>query len=230
MQGLSRGLGFEALAESLPHAVWVKRPDGATDYVNTKYREFVGEAGDWTHGWAWLELVHPEDLAGARAAWDRALADGAAYKSDLRVRAANGDHRWVASRGAPMRGPDGAILAWVGTVSDIDDQKRQEQRLRQSQRELAASVALLDALQTAAPVGLAFVDRQFRKLRVNDALARLAGMAAEDQLGCPASEITPDLWPQLEPIYRSVLGTGEPVLNVQVTRANALTRVGPTTV
>ncbi len=222
MQGLSRGLGFEALAESLPHAVWVKRPDGATEYVNSKYTEFVGQDGEWAHGWSWLELVHPEDLDEARSAWDRALADGGPYKSDLRVRAAGGSYRWVASRGAPVRGPDGAILAWVGTVTDIDDQKRQERRLRQSQRELAASVALLDALQAAAPVGLAFVDRQFRKLRVNDALARLTGMAAEEQLGRPASEITPDLWPQLEPIYRSVLDTGEPVLNVQVTRANSL--------
>ena len=147
-------------------------------------------------------------------------ADGAAYQSDLRVRAADGGYRWVASRGAPMRGPDGDILAWVGTVTDIDDQKRQERRLRRSQRELAATAALLDALQTAAPVGLAFIDRQFRKLRVNEALARLTGLAVEDQIGRPAAEITPDLWPQLEPIYRSVLYTGEPVLNVEVTRAS----------
>jgi PAS domain S-box-containing protein/putative nucleotidyltransferase with HDIG domain len=118
-----------------------------------------------------------------------------------------------------MRGPDGAILAWVGTVTDIDDQKRQEMRLRQSQRELAATAALLDALQTAAPVGLAFVDRQFRKLRVNEALAKLAGLPVEDQIGRPAAEITPDLWPQLEPIYRSVLATGQPVLNLEVTRS-----------
>jgi PAS domain S-box-containing protein len=221
MQGLSRDLRFESLAESLPHAVWVKGPDGATEYVNSKYTEFVGQEGDWSRGWAWLGLVHPEDLAEARAAWDRALADGAAYKSDLRVRTAGGEYRWVASRGAPMRGPDGAILAWVGTITDIDDQKRQERRLRRSQRELAATAALLDALQTAAPVGLAFVDRQFRKLRVNEALAKLTGLPVEDQIGRPASEITPDLWPQLEPIYRSVLDTGEPVLNLEVTRASA---------
>jgi PAS domain S-box-containing protein/putative nucleotidyltransferase with HDIG domain len=220
MQGLSRDLGFEALAESLPHAVWVRGPDGAMEYVNAKYTEFVGQDGEWALGWAWLDLVHPEDLAEASAAWERARADGVAYKSDLRVRAANGAYRWVASRGSPMRGPDGTILAWVGTVTDIDDQKGQERRLRRSQRELAATAALLDALQTAAPVGLAFVDRQFRKLRVNQALAQLTGLPVEDQLGRPASEITPDLWPQLEPIYRSVLSTGKPVLDVEVTRSN----------
>jgi PAS domain S-box-containing protein/putative nucleotidyltransferase with HDIG domain len=226
MQGLSRNLGFEALAESLPHAVWVKGPDGAMEYVNAKYTEFVGQAGAGALGWAWLDLVHPEDLAEARAAFERARADGAAYQTDLRVRAANGAYRWVASRGAPMRGPDGAILAWVGTVTDIDDQKGQERRLRRSQRELAATAALLDALQTAAPVGLAFVDRQFRKLRVNEALAKMAGLPIEDQIGRPAAEITPDLWPQLEPVYRLVLSTGKPVLDVEFTRANAAVQGG----
>jgi PAS domain S-box-containing protein/putative nucleotidyltransferase with HDIG domain len=191
------------------------------EYVNARYTELVGQDREWALGWAWLDLVHPEDLAEASAAWERARADGVAYKSDLRVRAANGAYRWVTSRGSPMRGPDGTILAWVGTVTDIDDQKGQERRLRRSQRELAATAALLDALQTAAPVGLAFVDRQFRKLRVNQALAKLTGLPVEDQLGRTAAEITPDLWPQLEPIYRSVLSTGKPVLDVEVTRSNA---------
>ncbi len=121
-----------------------------------------------------------------------------------------------------MRGPDGAIAAWVGTVTDIDDRKRLEQHLRESQQELAASVALLDALQAAAPVGLAFVDRHLRKVRVNEALARFNGLPVANHLGRPASELTPDIWPQLEPIHRSVLETGEPVLNVEVTRANPL--------
>ncbi|MGP8207515.1 MAG: HD domain-containing phosphohydrolase [Acidimicrobiales bacterium] len=221
MQGLSTGLAFEALAESLPHAVWVKGADGASECVNARYTTFFGQEAGRADGWSWFELVHPEDLAAARAAWDTALTGGTPYKADLRMRVATGGYRWVASRGEPVRGTDGAVLAWVGTITDIDDHKRLEQRLRQSQRELAASVALLDALQSAAPVGLAFVDRQLRKLRVNQALARLTGLPVEDQLGRPAAEITPDLWPQLEPIYRSVLASGEPVLNVEVARASA---------
>ena len=199
MQGLSTGLAFEALAESLPHAVWVKGADGASECVNARYTTFFGQEAGRADGWSWFELVHPEDLAAARAAWDTALTGGTPYKADLRMRVATGGYRWVASRGEPVRGTDGAVLAWVGTITDIDDHKRLEQRLRQSQRELAASVALLDALQSAAPVGLAFVDRQLRKLRVNQALARLTGLPVEDQLGRPAAEITPDLWPQLEP-------------------------------
>ena len=95
-----------------------------------------------------------------------------------------------------------SILACVGTVTVTDDQKGQERRLRRSQREPASTAALLYALQTAAPVGLAFVDRQFRKLRVNQVLAKLTGLPVEDQLGRPAGEITPDLWPKLELIWK----------------------------
>lgn len=163
------GLGFEVLAESLPHAVWVKGADGATEYVNTRYTDFVGQEAERAHGWSWLELLHPDDVVAARSAWEEALAGETAYQADLRLSCASGGYRWVASRGAPVRGEGGTVIGWLGTITDIDDQKRVEQHLRQSQRELAASVALLDALQSAAPVGLAFVDREFRKLRINQA-------------------------------------------------------------
>jgi PAS domain S-box-containing protein/putative nucleotidyltransferase with HDIG domain len=215
-------MGFEALAESLPHGVWVKGPDGATEYVNARSTNFIGHGAERAHGWSWLELLHPDDVALARAAWDRALVAGTSYQADMRVRAEGGGYRWVASRGEPVRSAGGAVVAWVGTITDIDSQKQLEQHLRQSQHELAASVAMLDALQATAPVGLAFVDRELRQLRVNHALARLNGLPVEDQLGRPAAELTPDIWPQLEPIYRSVLDTGEAVLNMEVTRASAV--------
>ncbi len=220
-QGLSKDMGFEALAESLPHAVWVKGPDGATEYVNARYTNFIGHGAERAHGWSWLDLLHPDDVVLARAAWDQALAAGATYQAEMRVRAAGGGYRWVMSRGEPVRGGTGAVVAWVGTVTDIDEQKQLERHLRESQHELAASVAMLEALQTTAPVGLAFVDRRLRKLRVNDALARLTGLPVEDQLGRPVAELTPDIWPQLESVYRSVLDTGKAVLNMEVTRASA---------
>ncbi len=202
---------------------WVTGPDGATEYVNARYIDFVGQGDEGgPQGESFLELLHPNDVALARAAWDQALVDGTTYHMDVRVRVSTGCYRWVESRGAPLRGADGTVLAWVGTLTDIDDQKRLEHHLRESRRDLAGSLALLDALQSAAPVGLAFVDRHLRKLRVNQALATLTGLPVEAQIGRPASEITPDLWPQLEPIYRSVLVTGEAVLNVEIRRDSAL--------
>ncbi len=76
-------------------------------------------------------------------------------------------------------------------------------------------LALLEALITSAPVGLAFVDRDFRQVFVNDALVQMRESTAGGQLG-RVSELVPDLWPRLEPVYAGVLATGVPVLGVDI--------------
>jgi diguanylate cyclase (GGDEF)-like protein/PAS domain S-box-containing protein len=76
-------------------------------------------------------------------------------------------------------------------------------------------LALLEALVTTAPVGLAFVDRDFRQVFVNDALAEMRESTVAEQLGLVA-DLFPELWPRLEPVYSGVLATGVPVLGVDV--------------
>jgi CheY-like chemotaxis protein len=73
--------------------------------------------------------------------------------------------------------------------------------------------ALLESLQRSAPVGLGFIDRDFRIQRMNEPLAAVNGAPLEQQLGRTVAEVVPHLWPQLEPMYRQVLDTGEAVVN-----------------
>ena len=82
--------------------------------------------------------------------------------------------------------------------------------------------AILETLQETAPVGFVFVDRQFRYLRVNEKVAAIHGSAAVDEhLGRTVAEVVPALWAQLEPSYRSVLETGVPALNIELTGMTA---------
>jgi len=92
-------------------------------------------------------------------------------------------------------------------------QRRLHEDLRQAQRETAESLTLLETLQSSAPVGFGYVDRDFRIRQINDTLAAVNGSSADLQLGRTVAEVVPQLWPQLEPIYRHVLEAGEPVLN-----------------
>jgi len=71
-----------------------------------------------------------------------------------------------------------------------------------------------DDLHSKAPVGLAFVDREFRYVRVNETLAGINGLSPEAHIGRTVAEVVPDLWPDLEPMYRRVLDTGEAVLDL----------------
>jgi diguanylate cyclase (GGDEF)-like protein/PAS domain S-box-containing protein len=78
----------------------------------------------------------------------------------------------------------------------------------------ATLIALLQTLDSKAPVGFGYVDRGFRIIHVNEMLASMNGLSAAEQVGRPIAEVIPEFWPQLGPVYQRVLDSGEPVLNV----------------
>jgi PAS domain S-box-containing protein len=93
------------------------------------------------------------------------------------------------------------------------EQQRLHEELRRAELETPGSLTLLDTLQSTAPVGFGFVDRDYRVQRMNEPLAAVNGAPLEAQLGKRVPDIVPEIWPQIEPLYRHVLETGEAVLN-----------------
>lgn len=89
-------------------------------------------------------------------------------------------------------------------------------------RALTETVARLDTLLNHAPIGLAFFDLDFRFLSVNGPLADLNGLPVEQHLGKTLQEVSPDLWPTLEPSYRRVISTGEAVVGLEVAGQTAV--------
>ncbi|HSK75188.1 MAG TPA: PAS domain-containing protein [Thermoanaerobaculia bacterium] len=96
------------------------------------------------------------------------------------------------------------------------DNARLYRQAQDSARRLEENAALLDALVAGAPVGISFLDRDLRYLRINEVMARINGTDSVAVLGRPIREVLPDLSSRLEPFYRRVLETGEPVVNLEV--------------
>ncbi|HZB93765.1 MAG TPA: PAS domain-containing protein [Stellaceae bacterium] len=122
------------------------------------------------------------------------------------------DGRWFQHHGRRLS-DGGAITVLI----DVTELKRTEQDLRAAKRQSDETLALLDAMQSAAPIGFAYVDLGFRFVRVNGALARATGRSASALIGRTAEEAIPDLWPQIAPALAGVLETGEPLVNVEIT-------------
>jgi PAS domain S-box-containing protein len=206
---MAAGAGLPAalaeFADALPHLVWVTAPDGAVVYASRRAREFAGTAPGEVLGSGWLALVHPDDADRAVAVLQEATATGEPLAAEYRVRRADGVYRWMSARGAPIRGDDGTMRMWVGTLTDIDDQKRLEMELRTAQRNAEESLALIDAVQALAPVGFAFLDTEFRYVRINDSLAETNGAPAANLLGRRVPDVIPWMWPMLGPFYRDVI-------------------------
>lgn len=207
---------YRLVAEAIPHIVWVAQSDGSKQYLNRWGAAYTGLTREANYGWHWVSLVHPEDVDRARQAWGRATRAQTPFELEYRIRRADGEFRWHAFRGVPMHGTDGQLVGWIGTATDIDDQKQLETNLRRAQRESAEALALLETLYSKSPVGLGFIDRDFRIVRLNKSLASVNNTPMQQQIGRTVADVVPKLWPQLEAIYRGVCETRQAVLNREI--------------
>ncbi|MBZ9676360.1 PAS domain S-box protein [Mesorhizobium sp. ES1-1] len=140
---------FRTFAESMPNHVWTATPEGLLDWFNPRVYEYSGAAVGDLDGQGWSTIVHPDDLEPAGEKWRQALAEAVFYETEFRLRRSDGVYRWFISRAVPIRDTDGVILRWIGTNTDIDDQKQAAQALLQSERRLqlsqnAAGIASLE--------------------------------------------------------------------------------------
>jgi PAS domain S-box-containing protein len=114
---------FRSLALAVPHHVWTARPDGALNWFNPRVYEYAGSSPGELDGEKWGKIVHPDDIPGAVAAWTRAIGSGEAYEVEFRLRRADGAYRWFLARAVPARDARGEISRWIGTNTDVHDQK-----------------------------------------------------------------------------------------------------------
>ncbi len=137
-----------SLVEALPQLVWSTLPDGSCNYVSKQWTNYTGVPRRALLGSGWLNSVHPEDHARVDAAANDGFAAGESFAFEYRIRGKNGNYRWFVARGQPIRdGEDESITQWFGTSTDIDDQKRSEERLEAAVSE--RTMALAEAVERA---------------------------------------------------------------------------------
>ena len=116
--------------DTIPGYVWSALPDGSVDFINRRWLEFSGFSLEEGLGRGWEAAVHPDDLGRFVDEWRAAVERGKAMESELRVRGADGQYRWLLIRNVPLQDEGGKIVKWYGTSTDIDDRKRAEETLR----------------------------------------------------------------------------------------------------
>ena len=146
-----------ALLQLLPVSAWTLKPDGTPDFVNQVWLEYSGQTLDFvrSHPEAWMAAVHPEDRETAsKAFWEGvSLGQGFAFETrSLRVR--DGTYRWHLNQAVVLRDAEGRVLKFVGTTTDIDNQKRAEEGLRKSENDLRKILDSIPGLVcTLSPTG-----------------------------------------------------------------------------
>jgi PAS domain S-box-containing protein len=136
-------LNNQLLVDSIPALIHPARPDGRIDYFNRPELDYLGATLDDVTGWKWTAFVHPEDVDGIVAHWRACLVSGENFEYETRIRRANREYRWHLVRGVPLRDEAGNIVKWYGVVTDIEDRKRAEHKVRAQELELRQIVDLV---------------------------------------------------------------------------------------
>jgi PAS domain S-box-containing protein len=124
---------FRLLADSVPQMVWQASAEGVVNYYNAWSYLYAGAKPGDTESLSWEKIVHPDDWTSTLESWTRALAAVEPYYAEQRLRRADGQYRWHLTRAVPVRGPEGALLHWLGTSTDIQDERRVQEALRKSE-------------------------------------------------------------------------------------------------
>jgi PAS domain S-box-containing protein len=138
---------YRNAVELNPHIPWSTSADFLEIEVSSGWQKLTGMSTEQIGRNGWLNAVHPEDVERAKATVAACIQSGGPMDLELRVRRADGVWVWIRSRGSPQRDETGKVLRWFGSMEDIDDRKKMEQALRESE-------ALLKAVFDAVPVGI----------------------------------------------------------------------------
>jgi len=166
----------------IPAIVWSALPDGANAYVNSRFVEYSDIPAEQLAGSGWHAATHPDDLQRHERKWLACVQTGNVFEDEVRFRRADGQYRWHLQRGVPLRDEDGNIVKWYGVVTDIEDRKRAEERIREQETELRQILDL-------APQSVAVVGAKGERLFANRVLLEMRGLTFEEWRNRP----TPDL-------------------------------------
>jgi PAS domain S-box-containing protein len=142
-------LYMRTLIEGLPHLVWTCKPDGECDYLSPQWQRYTGIPELEQLGFNWLNQLHPDDQESTMAAWKQAVKEKSAFDAEYRLRGADGNYRWFKARATPLRSLEGEVFKWFGANMDIEDQKRIEASLRESEATAAYVAAIVESSDDA---------------------------------------------------------------------------------
>ena len=196
---------LRALADTMPQMVWTARPDGYLDYYNDRWYEYTGMSREVGGDESWKSIIHPDELQKTLDTWYAAVQSDTRYEIEYRMKEhRTGIYRWHLGRALPVKDDVGTIVRWIGTCTDIDDQKQAEESTRQSEEQfhtLGNSIPQMTWM--ARPDGHIFW--------YNKRWYEYTGTTPEQMEECGWQTVhDPDMLPKVMERWQASIATGEP--------------------
>src|SRR5262247_3434124 len=121
------------LTELIPQHIWTAFPGNVADFRNRRWLDYTGMTIEEVRHKGWMTALHPDDHERVSNAIREASSRKGIYEVELRLKGVDGQYRWFLSRAIPQLDQEGNIIKWYGTNTDIEDRKRAEEALRESE-------------------------------------------------------------------------------------------------
>ena len=202
---------FRTIADAIPQMIWVTDATGAITWYNRRWYEFTGSTFADMAGWGWRSVHHPDHLDRVEKRLRESFAAKTDWEDTFPLRGRDGQYRWFLSRALPIREepdaacPDGRILGWFGTNTDVTDMREAEETL----------LAARDEAEAANRAKSTFIANMSHELRTPlSAIIGYAEMLAEEIAdGTPPADLGRDVQ-KIEGNARHLLGLINDVLDL----------------
>jgi formate hydrogenlyase transcriptional activator len=143
---------LRTILDTIPVIAWCMPADGSGEFYNRRWLDYTGLSLEASRDWGWTIAIHADDLNQLEKKWRANWASERAGSVEGRLRRFDGAYRWFLFCYEPLRDKSGKIVNWCGAITDIEDFKRSEQKLRESEEEfrkitdlIAQAIAVLSA-------------------------------------------------------------------------------------
>lgn len=132
---------FRLLADSMPQHIWTADPNGNFNYYNQSVFDYTGLNMEEINKDGWMRVLHPNDREESIKVWNNSIKTGTDFLFEHRFRRHDGEYHWQLSRAIPQKDSEGNIQMWVGTSTNIQEQKTFASQLEKKVKERTGELA-----------------------------------------------------------------------------------------
>jgi PAS domain S-box-containing protein len=205
---------FRQLAESMPHLVWMAKPEGPVFWCNRRWYEYSGLTPEYVEQFGWKTIFDPDTFPEVRARWNEAIATKLTFEMVFGLRGADGVYRPFLSRAVPLRDAAGNVTRWLGTNTEIDSEMRVRKELEENQlrlRDALVASQRLAAIVESSDDAIISKDLNGIVTSWNSAAMNLFGYSSEEMIGRSILTIIPPQLQSEEPIILESIRTGKKI-------------------
>ena len=201
---------FRTATQAIDGVLWTNNPSGQMHGEQPGWSGFTGQTSEQCQGYGWTDAVHPDDTQPTLEAWQEAVRECRLFVFEHRVRRRDGVYRLCSVHALPVQNTDGAVREWVGVHTDITEDRRTQQALRDTIGVLREQRELLEVAQFTNNVGFWRYRPSKGDLYLSSGSRRLLNLPLEGEVTFDeaTAAVFPDDIPKVQHAMNEALRTG----------------------